>query len=271
MKSKSKVLLEVVIRICFFLILLVGITFSCENDSNQRKRNVISQGLKDSSSLCRRSDSLVEIELGYGNRFYFPHMDLHSKYRGMPYFDPCFADIMWRKYKIIVAFPFDDELFDSCFQVKMNAIVLKAIGYQSIVRTLQEVDSLKRILPNYRYLDSSYYNSSIKPTFPGGNDHLVYELFIVDKKVQYNTSIWIDAIIDTNGNVTNVEIIRAGSPQHNKSLLNKIENHMLPFTPAYNIDRKKASSNTKSVKYKKVRFKRRFVCQIIKSRSDLMN
>lgn len=263
MKRKSNIvdLFPFNLYFIFFLIIII----SCENGPKSSEGNDVSLDLNDIDSLCHRADSLIQMELSYSNLLYFPHMHLYSKFPRMEYSSSRFAELMWIKYKIIVAFSFLEEDFDSCYQVKMNEIVLKNIGYDAIIRTIHQADSIDIIKGRWLNLDSSLNFSIIEPTYPGGKYNLENELEIVDEDVLYNTAIWIDGIIDTNGHVTNVEIIRRGSPYHNKELVKRIKNELLPFTPAYDYDDSSGySSNPEIYTYKKVRLKYRFVCKVLK-------
>lgn len=237
------------------IITMIWANTSCLN--NERSVDNISDSFASEFNQmdCDSSETIIKVELNNGNWYYFPEEEYTSQR---------FKELMWKKYSVISVYLYANGPFDSCFAKNMNKLTLSRIGSAAIQKTRAEADSLDRIIPQYLNLDSSYNFSVIAPTYPGGGDFLLDELVIVDDSIYCNSEIWIEGIIDTNGLVVEIEIIRNGNAKNNLKLLKKIANYLLPFTPAYIFDRKVAS-NPILIKYKKVRLKYRFICQVVKS------
>jgi len=203
------------------------------------------------------NDSIIKYvhrEIKLGNLFYFDNENHSSR----------FDELLWKKYSIISSYIYKEGPFDNFFALIMNSITIRKVGNKAIQDTYLEADSIDKYLSFTQNLDSSYNIVFLKPQYPGpgGCDYLKTELILISDSVESNTEIWIDGVIDTNGRVTNVEIIRKGCESDNRKVINKITKHLLTFTPAYIIIGK-VSSNPIILKLKKVPYKTRFYCPVV--------
>lgn len=128
-----------------------------------------------------------------------------------------------------------------CYFNFMDSIIESVYGVGFLLKLLKEKDSLDRTLNPGQCYDGAYKFVDTYPAFPNGNDYF-QELLLKSIRQQNNINVdtikgrvFVELVIDTNGRMERVRIVRGLSNKLESEVLNGLEmiNQHFLWEPAY--------------------------------------